>query len=685
MVKHHFLFVLLCLVIVSTAHSTPLGNGSIDNPYLMSSLDDLVYIANNSNCWYAVNYIVQTCDIDASDSVYLNNGSGFSGIADFPTPFKGTYDGKGYSISNLYMNSTDNYVGLFGYLIGATIKNVHLTNINYSGKNEIGGIVGYCGDSKILNCSTSGLMQTNWTYSFIGGIAGHIYGNSIIEYCYSNVTINAVDYNGGIANTSSGAVIIRNCYFTGNINANHMAGGIVGYSQSDLLLIKNCFVNANISVNDINQSGALVGYNSTPLIQSCFYQDNNGLSPLGQNSLVLNIDPSNTQSLSHSEMCSQDAFLDAGWDFDTIWMLDDDSINNSNPYFFWQEYNQFEDVDILVNNFQDFHSDELNTNIHFLNPFPQNHRLLVNKIELNSVPGTQLPISFQNIGDHYWRINTNYQDTIEYELTLDLQDTASSFSDSQVHVFKREDSSHSWVDVNELGALVTCLDKVITISGLSSFSEFIPVIEDSSLPVELSAFSASIISHNSINLEWVVESETNLIGYYLYTADNNNLEEAQMIPSLVHSINSSQSHKYNFVHKTDSTNQYAYYWLKSLENNGNHNFFGPILVRLDNNETCHPNHNFGNKLFTNYPNPFNPSTNIAYSVASPQNISISIYNSKGQFVKMLYHGFVSQPNIKHNILWNGNDSNNNAVSSGLYLVKMTLQNTTLIQKAILQK
>ncbi len=73
-------------------------------------------------------------------------------------------------------------------------------------------------------------------------------------------------------------------------------------------------------------------------------------------------------------------------------------------------------------------------------------------------------------------------------------------------------------------------------------------------------------------------------------------------------------------------------------------------------------------LQQNYPNPFNPTTTIAYNVKEAGNISIEIYNVKGQKVKTLLneHKEIGE----HEIVWNGKDANNKDVSSGMYYYKM---------------
>ncbi len=88
-------------------------------------------------------------------------------------------------------------------------------------------------------------------------------------------------------------------------------------------------------------------------------------------------------------------------------------------------------------------------------------------------------------------------------------------------------------------------------------------------------------------------------------------------------------------------------------------------------------------LIDNYPNPFNPETTISYNVNYNENVSIEIYNVKGQLVNTLVNSPQTLGN--HKVVWNGRDNNNNKVSSGLYFYKMTNGKYSGTKKMILMK
>ena len=88
-------------------------------------------------------------------------------------------------------------------------------------------------------------------------------------------------------------------------------------------------------------------------------------------------------------------------------------------------------------------------------------------------------------------------------------------------------------------------------------------------------------------------------------------------------------------------------------------------------------------LHNNYPNPFNPSTSISFSLPAEMQCSLSIYNIKGQKVKTLQSGTSTQGN--HTLIWNGRDDNGMSVSSGIYFYQLKAQGDTITKKMIMVK
>jgi len=89
------------------------------------------------------------------------------------------------------------------------------------------------------------------------------------------------------------------------------------------------------------------------------------------------------------------------------------------------------------------------------------------------------------------------------------------------------------------------------------------------------------------------------------------------------------------------------------------------------------------ELATNYPNPFNPQTTISFSLVSESDVTVEIYNAKGQKVKTLASGVYKMG--RHNLIWNGDDHYGNSVGSGIYFYKMQTTEYSSIKKMLLLK
>jgi flagellar hook assembly protein FlgD len=89
------------------------------------------------------------------------------------------------------------------------------------------------------------------------------------------------------------------------------------------------------------------------------------------------------------------------------------------------------------------------------------------------------------------------------------------------------------------------------------------------------------------------------------------------------------------------------------------------------------------KLTGNYPNPFNPTTQINFSLAEAGDVELSIYNVRGQKVRTLVKEEL--PAMDHSILWNGTDDNDQSVSSGVYFYKLKTGDYRSTKKMLLIK
>ena len=89
------------------------------------------------------------------------------------------------------------------------------------------------------------------------------------------------------------------------------------------------------------------------------------------------------------------------------------------------------------------------------------------------------------------------------------------------------------------------------------------------------------------------------------------------------------------------------------------------------------------KFLKNYPNPFNPTTKIAFEIGESGKTKVEVFNVKGQKIKTLLNEKMEIG--KHSVMWNGNDSNNKRVSSGMYFYKVSVNGSQKTNKMIMLK
>ncbi|MBQ4150528.1 MAG: hypothetical protein IJC81_01830, partial [Clostridia bacterium] len=178
--------------------------------------------------------------------------------------FTGTFDGDNHTIYGINLSGT-NYVGLFGYIRDAEIKNLTIEgNVTVSGK-ESGCLVGYAHQNiTISNCVNNCDFTSTGTGDSFGGIIGLLRNtytnNALIENCVNNGDINGYRNVGGIIGYNNahgtGNVTIKGCKNTGVItatctNASSNIGGILGVSNSAV---------GTFNMTECLNEGAVSGY-----------------------------------------------------------------------------------------------------------------------------------------------------------------------------------------------------------------------------------------------------------------------------------------------------------------------------------------------------------------------------------------------------------------------------------------
>jgi uncharacterized membrane protein len=232
--------------------------------------------------------------------------------------FKGTFDGNGFVVSGLYINSADPIKGFFGIVASkGTIKNLGVTTSHVKGKNVVGGLVGGGnGRGKLVN--NSYYRGTVTGDIGVGGLVGVNEGEgSTVSNSYYSGVVTGKEMVGGLVGANIGnGNNISNSYSVGTVTGETMVGGLVGISNGDDNEVKNSYSSC---VATGRSTGGLVGVNngSSWLTGSYYDKDASGQTDArGTGKTTL-------------EMKQKATF--AGWDFDGIWGISG-SVNGGYPY-----------------------------------------------------------------------------------------------------------------------------------------------------------------------------------------------------------------------------------------------------------------------------------------------------------------------------------------------------------------
>ncbi len=208
--------------------------------------------------------------------------------------------------------------------------------------------------------------------------------------------------------------------------------------------------------------------------------------------------------------------------------------------------------------------------------------------------------------------------------------------------------------------------------------------DPATLPVELSHFSATVTAENFVQLTWVSQTESNLLGYNVYRNAALDLNSALKVSNLIEGTNTSTAQTYIYVDEELDQSGTYYYWLQNVDLDGSSGYHGPVSVLFDAEAGSGiPPLPLVTRLENAYPNPFNPDTSIPYQLKDPGKVRIDIYNLKGQIVRSFERGHDAPGHYR--VIWDGCDASGRALSSGIYLYKMSAGSYRAAKKLVLKK
>ena len=262
------------------------GLGTTDSPFLVADADDLKLfrdVVNGKKISNSISLVsTPAACAELTANIALDSDEEWTPISEYTgkgndTFYKGTFDGGGYTISGLKV-SGDDYVGLFGCIKDATIKNLKVSG-KVTGKDYVGGIVGRAdGSAKIQNCHNYCEVESSGGRQHTGGIVGYAKDSSTISDCgnVGKVSLSSPGPGeyvvGGVVGWKENGTV-QNCYNMGQVSGtgfNVDAGGIVGYISNGG--VQNCYNEGAVSaiVTQSGNVGGVVSANYQSTVQDCY-------------------------------------------------------------------------------------------------------------------------------------------------------------------------------------------------------------------------------------------------------------------------------------------------------------------------------------------------------------------------------------------------------------------------------
>jgi len=193
------------------------------------------------------------------------------------------------------------------------------------------------------------------------------------------------------------------------------------------------------------------------------------------------------------------------------------------------------------------------------------------------------------------------------------------------------------------------------------------------LPVELAAFTAATAGSTAI-LDWRTATEVNNTGFDVERSRTSNTglgtTDWQKVGFVAGAGTSNAPHEYSFTDKNIPSGSYTYR-LKQIDRDGSFKYSQSVEAQVEN----------GPRVFSlsqNYPDPFNPTTKISYTLRSDGKVRLAVYDILGSEVGVLVDGV--QTAGSHQVEFSGS-----TLGSGIYFYKLESSGQTLIKKMILLK
>ncbi len=206
-------------------------------------------------------------------------------------------------------------------------------------------------------------------------------------------------------------------------------------------------------------------------------------------------------------------------------------------------------------------------------------------------------------------------------------------------------------------------------------------LESPTVPVIMSYFNAVFNATDGVvNLKWETHSEYNNLGFYIYRATEREFVRAELISPLIESENSTEGSTYTYTDSELFEDGTYYYWLQASSHSSVMDVYGPVTVNVlfYDDPNIIPDKPMVTSLVRNYPNPFNPNTQLEYYLETGADVKFTVFNMRGQIVDQFT--LTNRSAGLHRYNWEPQQ-----LSSGAYIIKFSAAGKSNTRKVILTK
>lgn len=307
-----------------------------------------------SGLFYGTDDYAEISNLNLTD-VDINGSSDVGALVG--SNYRSTIDN--ITISGDVYGSSDSVGGVTGYSYSSDMSNIHFSGTVTSTGDESGGITGYLDTSNLSYCSFSGEIESEYES---GGLVGEIEDDdTTIDHCfsegsiisdddavggligepeadgisvtnsYSTMHVEGDDYVGGLFGYLDNDMQVTNAYFNGTVISDGYAGLVVGYSGYDSI-VENVYGTGTVNGDPANTGGFVSKADEDDSFSNSFWNKQTSGYELG-----CRIDASceGLIGLTTAEMKNSNTFINADWNFQTIWAQNAD-VNDGFPCLQWQ-------------------------------------------------------------------------------------------------------------------------------------------------------------------------------------------------------------------------------------------------------------------------------------------------------------------------------------------------------------